>query len=46
MPIALRHLDRGGVVVSAGIHMSDIPGFPYRDLGVNGDLFGRESNPA
>ena len=32
MPIALRHLDRGGVVVSAGIHMSDIPGFPYRDL--------------
>jgi propanol-preferring alcohol dehydrogenase len=32
MPIALRHLDRGGVAVSAGIHMSDIPGFPYRDL--------------
>jgi propanol-preferring alcohol dehydrogenase len=32
MPIALRHLDRGGVVVSAGIHMSDIPGFPYCDL--------------
>jgi len=32
MPIALRHLDKGGVVVSAGIHMSDIPGFPYRDL--------------
>src|SRR5881398_2355065 len=32
MPIALRHLDKGGVVVSAGIHMSDIPSFPYRDL--------------
>ncbi len=26
------HLDKGGVVVSAGIHMSDIPAFPYRDL--------------
>ena len=32
MPIALRHIEKGGVVVSAGIHMSDIPGFPYRDL--------------
>jgi alcohol dehydrogenase, propanol-preferring len=32
MPIALRHLEKGGVVVSAGIHMSDIPAFPYRDL--------------
>ncbi len=29
MPIALRHLDKGGCVVCAGIHMSDIPGFPY-----------------
>jgi propanol-preferring alcohol dehydrogenase len=26
---ALRSLDRGGVVVCAGIHMSDIPAFPY-----------------
>src|SRR6266550_4726044 len=32
MALALRHLDKGGVVVSAGIHMSDIPAFPYRDL--------------
>jgi propanol-preferring alcohol dehydrogenase len=32
MRTALRHLDKGGVVVSAGIHMSDIPGFPYHDL--------------
>jgi len=32
MPLALRHLDKGGVVVSAGIHMSDIPAFSYRDL--------------
>jgi alcohol dehydrogenase, propanol-preferring len=32
VPVALRALDRGGVVVCAGIHMSDIPSFPYRDL--------------
>lgn len=32
MPTALRHLEKGGAVVSAGIHMSDIPRFPYRDL--------------
>jgi alcohol dehydrogenase, propanol-preferring len=30
--VALRALDRGGVVVCAGIHMSDIPSFPYADL--------------
>jgi propanol-preferring alcohol dehydrogenase len=29
---ALRATDRGGVVVCAGIHMSDIPSFPYADL--------------
>jgi propanol-preferring alcohol dehydrogenase len=29
---ALRATDRGGVVVCAGIHMSDIPSFPYSDL--------------
>jgi propanol-preferring alcohol dehydrogenase len=32
VPEALRSLDRGGVVVCGGIHMSDIPGFPYSDL--------------
>ena len=32
VPAALRALDRGGVVVCAGIHMSDIPSFPYADL--------------
>jgi len=32
VPVALRHVDKGGVIVSAGIHMSDIPAFPYRDL--------------
>jgi propanol-preferring alcohol dehydrogenase len=29
---ALRTLEKGGTVVCGGIHMSDIPGFPYRDL--------------
>ncbi len=32
VPIALAAVDRGGVVVCAGIHMSDIPSFPYRLL--------------
>ena len=32
VPEALKHTDRGGVVVCAGIHMSDIPRFPYRIL--------------
>jgi propanol-preferring alcohol dehydrogenase len=31
-PAALRALDKGGTVVCAGIHMSDIPGFPYAEL--------------
>lgn len=29
VPVALSHLDKGGIVVCAGIHMSDIPAFPY-----------------
>jgi len=32
VPAALRVLKRGGAVVCGGIHMSDIPAFPYRDL--------------
>ena len=32
MPAALRALARGGDVVCAGIHMSDIPAFPYEIL--------------
>lgn len=32
VPAALRALDPGGVVVCAGIHMSDIPSFPYSIL--------------
>jgi alcohol dehydrogenase, propanol-preferring len=32
VPVALRALAKGGTVVSAGIHMSDIPSFPYADL--------------
>jgi alcohol dehydrogenase, propanol-preferring len=29
VPAALRALDKGGEVVCAGIHMTDVPGFPY-----------------
>ncbi len=29
VPTALRHVRKGGKVVCAGIHMSDIPSFPY-----------------
>ena len=29
---ALKSVDRGGIVVCAGIHMSDVPSFPYRLL--------------
>jgi propanol-preferring alcohol dehydrogenase len=32
VPVALRALAKGGVVVCGGIHMSDIPWFPYADL--------------
>jgi propanol-preferring alcohol dehydrogenase len=32
VPIALKQVRRGGRVVCAGIHMSDIPGFPYENL--------------
>lgn len=32
VPIALRHIRKGGTVVCAGIHMSDIPAFPYEIL--------------
>jgi propanol-preferring alcohol dehydrogenase len=32
VPIALAATRKGGRVVCAGIHMSDIPAFPYADL--------------
>lgn len=32
VPVALRRVRKGGVVVCAGIHMSDIPSFPYELL--------------
>jgi propanol-preferring alcohol dehydrogenase len=32
VPAALRALAKGGIVVCGGIHMSDIPSFPYLDL--------------
>ena len=32
VPVALRSLDRNGCLVLGGIHMSDIPEFPYQDI--------------
>jgi propanol-preferring alcohol dehydrogenase len=32
VPAALQATDKGGCIVCAGIHMSDIPSFPYRIL--------------
>lgn len=32
VPAALRAVKKGGIVVCAGIHMSDIPSFPYSEL--------------
>ena len=32
VPLALGHVRKGGIVVCAGIHMSDIPSFPYELL--------------
>ncbi len=32
VPVALSALAKGGIVVCGGIHMSDIPAFPYRQL--------------
>ena len=32
VPLALKMVKKGGRVVCAGIHMSDIPAFPYADL--------------
>jgi propanol-preferring alcohol dehydrogenase len=34
VPMALRALAKGGIVVCGGIHMTDIPSFPYADLWV------------
>ncbi len=32
VPVALRAVAKGGAVICAGIHMSDIPSFPYVEL--------------
>jgi alcohol dehydrogenase, propanol-preferring len=32
VPVALRAVGKGGTIVCAGIHMSDIPSFPYSSL--------------
>lgn len=40
VPLALKAVRKGGRVVCAGIHMSDIPAFPYDlPLGRSGNLF-------
>ena len=36
VPVALRAVAPGGTVVCAGIHMSDIPSFPYESSGASG----------
>ena len=47
VPYALRAVEKGGIVVCGGIHMSDIPSFPYRELMGGADtLLGCESYPA
>ena len=32
VPVALRAIAKGGIVVCGGIHMTDVPTFPYADL--------------
>ena len=39
VPLALKAVRKGGRVVCAGIHMSDIPAFPYRLLWEERSLF-------
>ncbi len=36
VPAALAATRKGGTVVCGGIHMSDIPAFPYRSCGRSG----------
>ena len=47
VPLALAAVRKGGSVVCGGIHMSDIPAFPYRLLWEERDLLlGRQPDPA
>ena len=47
VPAALRAVAKGGTVVCAGIHMSDIPSFPYEHpLGRAGAALRRQPDPA
>ena len=47
VPAALRAVERGGTVVCAGIHMSEIPSFPLRHpLGRTHRALGRQPDPA
>ena len=46
VPAALRALAKGGIVVCGGIHMTDIPSFPYVDLwGGTCDYLSRKLDP-
>jgi len=44
VPAALRALGKGGTVVCGGIHMSDIPSFPYQLLWKNEPCGRRQSH--
>src|SRR5262249_6723088 len=45
VPMALKAVKKGGRVVCGGIHMSDIPSFPYGRLGEDGQVVA-VANPA
>ena len=46
VPAALRAVKKGGRVVCGGIHMSDIPSFPYRiPVGGAAACVGRQPHP-
>ena len=46
MPAALRASAKGARIISAGIHMSDIPSFPYEILwGERTPRLGRQPDP-
>ncbi|MEV0224521.1 hypothetical protein [Streptomyces sp. NPDC050704] len=45
MPVALRALDRGGILSIAGIHLSDVPPLTYeRELFYEKEVRGVTSN--
>jgi hypothetical protein len=44
-PLALRAIRKGGRVVCGGIHISDIPSFPYQDLWEERSILFRGERP-